>query len=478
MQPTTRSITQMTDQEFVDSIPQLFDVADPLWQQTQWAAYRMEASRRKLVKEFDRVYSACKQELGIDRRKNDADMRFGFPLETNQRGQLAATIDNFVAILDNDPAFEDIRFNLMADRAYRDGHKWEDADDSWLRLEVERKYGLHHAAKLDDALRVILRHRDYHPVRELIDKLKWDGQSRIYTMLTKWLKCEDTEYTREVSRLIFAGGINRLYSPGCQFDDVAVLIGTKQGEGKTSFVSWLAMQDEYFTEVTDIDGQKGAESIEGKWICEFGELLAMTRVKDQNAIKSYITRRYDHYRRPFARYTSDKPRQCIFIGTTNNREFITDKTGGRRFYPVVVNCDGRELHAAKEQIMEDIRQCWAEAKHLFDHGELPPVANYELITEIRRAQTEASEDDYRIADIAKYLDERQIGSYTCVKQLWVFALGMPEDRPIPAKDSREIGLIMQNMPNWVRVGNRRIPGYGSPKAWQRVAPDVTEHEPR
>ena len=472
----TRSLTQLTDAEFIDSIPQLFDAEDALWQQTQWAAYRMEASRRKIVKEFDRVYSTYKRELGASSGSAAyIDMRHGFPLETDNRGRLATTIDNFLTILRNDAAFDGVRFNLLADRAYRDGKKWEDGDDSWVRKEIEHKYGIHHAPKLDDAFRLLLREREYHPVHEMIDALKWDGKSRIYTLLCKWLKCDDTEYTREVSRLIFAGGINRIYRPGCQFDDVPVLIGTRQGEGKTSFVRWLAMDDDYATEVAEINGKEGAEAIEGKWICEFGELLALTRAKEQEAIKSYITRRYDHYRRPFARYTSDKPRQCIFIGTTNRREFIGDKTGGRRFYPVEVHCSGYDLHNAKAEIMEDIRQCWAEAKQLFDEGRLPAVANPELIGDIRAAQAEASEEDYRIAEIEEWLRiNKSIGDLTCVKQLWVHALKQPEDRAISAKDSRDIGLIMQNMPGWKRVGNRRIPGYGSPKAWQRVPPTVTE----
>lgn len=459
----------MTNEQFFDSIPTLFDVADELWQQRQWAAYRDEASRRKKTQEFDRIYNACKRQL--DPSAAGIDNRYGFPLIVDHKGRVMLTIDNFVSILDNDPLFGDIKFDLLADTPRRDGHKWTDADDAWLRNEIERKYRIHSAAKLEDAFRLILRRREYHPVREIIDSLVWDGKSRIYTLLTKWLKCVDTEYTREVSRLIFAGGINRIYRPGCQFDDVPVLIGTKQGEGKTSFIRWLAMEDDFFTEVTEIDGQKGAEAIEGKWICGFDELLAMTRAREQEAIKSYITRRYDHYRRPYAKYTSESPRQCIFVGTTNNRVFIADKTGGRRFYPIVVNCDGYWLHDNQETIMEDIRQCWAEAKQLFDNGKLPAYANRDLLADIRREQADAMEDDYRIAEIEKYLRHKQIGELTCVKQLWVHALGMPEDRPISTKDSRDIGLIMQGFDNWERAGNQYINGYGKPKAWRRCHPN-------
>lgn len=474
MQSTIQqSLTQLNNNEFVASIPQLFDIDNACLREEQWVAYRLEASRRKIVTEFDRLYNAYAKELNRSLRNGDFDMRYGFALESNGRGGIATTINNFVAILDNDPAFAGIKFNLMTDAAYIDGRKWQDSDDAWLRNEIEIKYHIHSRVKLEDAFRVILRKREYHPVRALIDSFVWDGKSRIYTLLNKWLKCEDTEYTREVSRLIFAGGIHRIYQPGCQFDDVPVLIGTKQGEGKTSFLRWLAIDPEFFGEVKEIDGQKGAEALEGKWICAFDELLAMTRAREQEAVKSYITRCSDHYRRPYARYTSETPRQCIFLGTTNHRVFIADKTGGRRFYPIVVKCNGYELHDQKDAIAEDIKQCWAEAKHMYDRGELLPCAKRELIDEIRAEQADATEDDYRIAEIEEWLRHKGIGELTCIKQLWVHALKMPEDRPITTKDSRDIGLIMQNMPNWERVGNKSITGYGKPKAWQRVAPKGT-----
>ena len=464
-------LSTMTDDAFLASISELFDSDDHLWRQTQWAACRLEASRRKLTTEFDRLYNAYAKELSRGLHNGDMDMRYGFPLESNGRGGIATTINNFVAILDNDPAFTGIKFNLLTDAPYIDGRKWQDSDDAWLRNEIEAKYHIHSRVKAEDAFRIVLRKREYHPVREMIDSLVWDGESRIYTLLTKWLKVEDSDYAREVSRLIFAGGIHRIYRPGCQFDDVPVLIGTKQGEGKTSFLRWLAMEPEFFGEVKEIDGQKGAEALEGKWICAFDELLAMTRAREQEAVKSYITRCTDHYRRPYARYTSETPRQCIFLGTTNQRVFIADKTGGRRFYPVVVNCDGYVLHDQYEQIAADIRQCWAEAKYLFDKGELLPCAKRELLNDIRAQQADASEDDYRIAEIEEYLyKKRKVGDLTCVKQIWVYALGMPEDRPITTKDSRDIGLIMQNMRCWERSGNQYMQGYGKPKTWRKVAP--------
>ena len=465
-------LPMMTDEQFFESIMTLFDVDDELWRQRTWAEYRAEASRRKKTLEFDRIYNACKKQL--EPTSGDIANRYGFPLITDPRGRVMLTIDNFVAILENDKRFAGIRFNLMSDTPYIDGRKWTDADDAWMRNEIERDYHIHSAAKLDDAFRIILRRREYHPVREMIEGLTWDGKSRIYTLLHKYLKCDDTEYTREVSRLIFSGGINRIYDPGCQFDNVPVFIGTKQGEGKTSVLRWLAVEDEFFGEVTSVEGQQSVEALEGKWLCVFDEMYAMTRAREQEAIKAYVTRRFDHYRRPYARYTSETPRQCFFAGTTNHQEFIADKTGGRRFFPVVVKVEPYTLHTVQDELKADIKQCWAEAKYLYDRGKLAPVANPELAEQIKAAQTDASEEDYRIAEIAKYLALRENGALTCVKQLWTDALGMPVERPITTKESRDIGVIMQNMHGWERAGNCHIGGYGKPKAWRKIIPNAAE----
>lgn len=474
---TPKPIAQMTDEEFIASIPQILDEPDELAQQTLWAAYRLEASRRKLTREFDRLYNTYLRESNVqtDATGTGTNRQFGFELETDSRGRVMCTIKNFAEILRNDPAFAAIHYDMLDNSIHIGERRWYDTDDAWLRYSIESKYHLHSALKLLDALSEVSLERKKHPVRDMIEGIEWDGKSRIYTMLNKWLKCDDTEYTREVSRLIFAGGINRIYNPGCKFDSVPVLIGPNQGEGKSTFVRWLAMDDKYFTEITSIDGKEGAETIEGKWICEFGELLALTRAKEQEAIKSYISRQADHYRKAYGRHTSDVARQCIFIGTTNRVEFIADKTGGRRFLPVIVKSRGRDLHEHAREAMDDIRQCWAEARYLFGRGQLPSVERAELAEQIRTAQEEASEEDYRVADIAKFLQSQPIGGKVCVKQLWVHALGMPEDRPIPYQDSRVIGLIMQKMPGWKKVGSVAIPGYGKPKAWQRIPPVGTGH---
>ena len=318
-------------------------------------------------------------------------------------------------------------------------------------------------------MRIVFAENKYNPVKDIIESTKWDGTPRINELLCKWLGVEDEPYAHEVSRLIFAGGIHRIYNPGCKFDDMPVLVG-RQGEGKSTFVRWLAMEDEFFREVNEIDGQKGIEALEGAWICEMGELLALTRAKEVEAVKSYLTRLNDHYRKPFDKRTSDHARQCIFIGTTNKAEFLTDKTGNRRFYPVICNNSGYDLFNHKEEIQNDIRQCWAEAKYLYDVGELNPYADRSLLEIIRKKQAAAVEDDYRVGMIEAYLNEKDKNGndrdMVCVVELWQEALkeyGKPNKR-----DSVEIGMIMSSFTDWEKSSKAfRVNNYGVQRVWFR-----------
>lgn len=314
---------------------------------------------------------------------------------------------------------------------------------------------------------MFLKTREYNPVIEEIESIQWDGVERIETLLIKWLKCDDTPYTREVSRLIFSGGINRLYNPGCKFDDVPVLVGTRQGEGKSTFIRWLALRDEWFTDnLVEIEGTKGIEALEGIWICEIAEMMATTKAKEVESVKAYITRQNDRYRRPFDKRVTDHPRQCLFIGTTNKAQFLTDKTGNRRWYPVICRQSGYELFNNKEPIQSDIRQCWAEAKVKYDRGEMLPYANQSIIELIRSEQNAAVEDDYRVGLIQDYIDER---TEVCALELWRKAL-KNEFQPMSKRDSMDIGLIMQSMTGWAKEKTpKRFMDYGLQRYWKHIA---------
>lgn len=418
------------------------------------------------IKRMFKAFEKADKELSEAYTRQHAKENTEIPLTFDGQGKPMATIDNFLMILRNDKVFESLRFNQLS---YSPEHivdgkleRWQDKDDSKARFYIEQKYKIHSREKLDDALRILFSEREYHPIKQTIEAVQWDGVPRIQELFIKWLKCEDTPYIREVTRLVFAGGIHRLYNPGCKFDDVCVLIGTKQGEGKSTFARWLAIKDEFFTEVTEIEGQKGIEAIEGAWICEIAELLAVTKTKEVEAVKSYITKLVDRYRRPFDRRTTDHKRQCVFIGTTNKEQFLTDKTGNRRWYPVKVNSSGYDLHDHKDEVKADIIQAWAEAKYLYDKGELQPYADRNLLAEIRERQEMAVEDDYRVGMIEDYVQDK---AEVCIMELWKYALCNEFTKP-SRRESNDLSLILQSLGGWRRGKVKHHPAFGNQLFWE------------
>ena len=397
-------------------------------------------------------------------------------LVRDARGNPIRTIENFLRIMRSDPFYKDVRLNLLngMPEITRDGRRrsWTDSDEAASKHYTEQKYSLFSADRHEAAFKILLREREYHPIRDYLDGLKWDGNPRIESFLTRWLNADDTPYTREVSRLIFAGGINRLYCPGCKFDLMPVLIGSKQGEGKSTIVRWLAMSDEFYGEVSDFDGQKAIEQVFGVWMAEVGELLALTRAREQEGIKAFLTRQVDRYRKPYERFVSESPRQCVFIGTTNDRQFLSDKTGNRRFLPVVVKSTGRDLFDHEKEIRAYIKQAWAEARVRFRKNQLPPVEDRALIETIKAAQEQALEDDWRVGRIRDYLDMQPPGAYVCVRQLREKALYPTRyDLPDDKKESREVGRIMDAMDGWEKMKEKQRPTnareLGSQWCWRK-----------
>ena len=441
-----------------------------------------ELGQKEVQNHVFRAFSKAEKQKKAQAAKEtallDAD-RMPVPVELDGKGIPLATIDNIVRIMQFDPHYKDIHYNVVLNAAevhsIRLGkvtvRRWEDADVAESQNYIESTYKIFNQQKHAAALRIFFRSRAYNPILDIVDALEWDGVERCASFLTTWTKCDDTPYTREVSRLIFAGGIHRLYHPGCKFDDVPVLIGTKQGEGKSSLVRWLAIHDSFFSEVSVMDGKEGIEQLEGAWICEIAELLALHKTKDQEAVKSYITRQKDKYRRAYGENVEELPRRCIFIGTTNNRQFLKDKTGNRRFYPVETHCNGYDLYDREQACRDYILQCWAEARDKMRAGTMPPFADRGLVDDYRAAQEEAMEDDWRVGAIEKYLSTKPVGSAVCAREIMRNALAERVDFPRDPtkKESHEIGTIMQQFTDWERRGLHYFQDHGRQRAWVKVS---------
>lgn len=388
-------------------------------------------------------------------------------LVLNQYQKPEKTIPNFINIFQYDSNLKDIvRFNELSGSAEnaRTGKIWNEQDDSLVKAYIEQCYNVRNNECYYDAFNIICHKNSYNPIKKLLEEHKWDGKPRIETILQKYLKCEDNDYTKEVARLIFAGGIARLYNSGCKFDFMPILKGT-QGSGKSSFIRWLALNDSWFKEVNDIDGQEGKEALDGAWICEISELLALTKSKEVEAVKSFITRQNDNYRKPYERRVTDNPRKCIFIGTTNRTQFLTDKTGNRRFLPIQTNCNGYELYDQEQECKQDILQCWLEAKNNFDNNNYSLVANKNVLDQIIKEQEECVEDDWRVGVIEKYIEGK---TKVCVKEIWDKAFGYTE-KSITKKDSNDIVAIFDNyfLETWERGSCIRFEEYGRQRGWRR-----------
>lgn len=440
----------------------------------------------------------CKSEIAELIKKKDAELQeeadkdrepyvieIRKRLQRDEKGKIVPNSANYVLVFENDPFFKQLAFNDFVDRPERltpDGKSraWTDTDDSEARIIIENNYEMRKNEAYIDAFNNYCAQNRFNPIKDAIEGVKWDGIDRIADFLHKWVKCEDTAYTRECSRLIFAGGIHRLYHPGCKFDDMVVLYG-QQGGGKSTIVRWLALSDEFAREVNDFSGKESVEALSGAWVCEVSELLAMTKQKEAEAVKSFITRQKDTYREAYGRRTVDHPRTCVFIGTTNRPDFITDKTGGRRFYPITCQTTGYELADSEQECREYIKQCWAEALQKLDTPFMQAYADSSLVSVFRAVQEAATEEDWREGYILEYLEhgphdkksfDRTVRTevkpeFVCIKQLWDEALEFADRVPTPI-ECRQIGAIMNKMPGWVKGTTHKFEYYGTQKTWRRL----------
>lgn len=473
-------VADMDMGQLIKSVPDIYEFIkdlDSVEIKQVKAAFLDRASKIGDKRLINSIMTSCEKQIKKHTRSEtiryNRETQAAF-IELDDRGLPKESISNFLNIMLCDPFYKTVRFNLITNNAEvirRDAAgeikvNWSDTEDAESRNYIEEEYHLYSPQKHTDALRMFFKRREYNPIIELIEGIQWDGENRIENCLTKWMKAEDSDYTREVSRLIFAGGINRLYNPGCKFDDVPVLVGTKQGEGKSTFIRWLAINDQWFAEIKKVEGADAIEQLFGAWVCEIPELSAFKKADDVESIKAYITRTKDKYRKPYDKNPVEYPRRCILIGSTNMERFLTDRSGNRRFYPVPVYSSGYDLFDHQTECKEYIIQCWAEARERYKAGNMPPFADYKLLKEYQNRQEEAMEDDWRVGKIFSYLERLNPGSKVCAIQIYKDCL-FPDSTNAPKPfESREIGQIMSKMEGWEKLQVQfRSDKYGKQRGW-------------
>lgn len=403
------------------------------------------------------------------------------PEDRDKNGNPKPTITNFLKVMQNDRMYAGIHYNELLQQAEIHGAdgsitRWSDADEAQSMCYIEEAFGLYSKDKHAAAMRILFEQRKYNPLRDIVESVKWDGRERCRNFLKKWGKVDDTPYTQEVSRLIFAGGIHRLYEPGCKFEDIPILMGD-QGCGKSTLIRFLAINDDYFGELKVMEGQQAIENLSGKWILEIPEMSAFTKAKDQEAIKAFVSRQRDSYRKPYDRNTTELLRRCTFIASSNDRNPLVDKTGNRRWYPVEVRSNGYDVFDKEDEIRSYILQCWAEAKHKLHTDEMKPFADRHLLDKYQEAQEDAVQDDWRVGAIQAFLDRKAPGELTCVREVCHRALSPNPDFPKEPSlvESKDIGKILNRFKDWERVTGSRVVGvYGNQKCWRKV---VAEGEP-
>lgn len=332
-------------------------------------------------------------------------------LHLDKKGTILSTAENIELIFDNDSNIaKAFGFNLFNSQTYlMRSVPWrnipspasiKDIDYAGLRQYLDVHYGISSGGKVEDGMHLSAWKNKFHPVKDFLDPLVWDGVPRVDTLLIDYMGAEDTPLNRTLLRKFLLGAVNRVYNPGCKFDYALILIGLLQGEGKSTLGSLLGgpwFSDSFLS----FTGKESFEQLQGSWIIELGELAGMRKTEIES-IKHFITKRVDKFRPAYGRVVEEYPRQCVFFGTTNELEFLKDPTGNRRFWPV--KC---EVKSAKHSIWEgsfvsSIPQVWAEVMTYFRQGETTELSS-ELFQEVNTIQKDHLDVDGRLGIVKEWL---------------------------------------------------------------------------
>ena len=402
-------------------------------------------------------------------------------LELNTNGFVKQTIKNSVTVLEEDPLFKGkIRLNELSEMTDIVGdvfwdRSWmtmDDIDRAHIMMRLEEVYGLSSDKRIDRAITVVASHNRYHPIREKLLSLKWDGKPRVKHALRHFLGAEETEMSYEALKLFMLGAACRVFKPGCKFETMLCLVGKTQGTGKSTFMRFLAISDDWFTDdIKHLDDERIFQKLQGHWICELPEMLAAINARNVEDIKSFLSRQRDNYRIPYEKFAKDRPRQCVFAGTSNKKQFLpSDHSGNRRLIPIEVHEEKAEVHILddEEASRAYILQMWAEIMEIYKSGNYSLTLPKHLQKQLSDYQKEFTPEDFEETEIRNYLNDTEL-EYVCTMMIFHQALGHPMSEK-PAKwQSISINEVLGKMPDWEQVSVHRFEHYGLQRAWKRVS---------
>lgn len=422
-------------------------------------------------------------------------------------GAIENTSKNLEIILENDKNLQGFAYNELSNRVEvigrvpwdrpKDNRFWREADESQLRLYIDKKYIEFKERNFEVAFNSIVDNRRFHPVRDYLDSLpKWDGVKRVEEVFIKFLSADDNDYTRAITKKTFAACVARAYHPGTKFDSIPVLDGA-QGIGKSTLIKYLA-GEEFFSDnlsLTDMNDKTAAEKIQGNWLIEIGELSGMKKA-DIEKVKSFVSTTDDKYRASYGRVVESHPRQCVIFATVNGdgRGYLRDITGNRRFW--IVKCNQTLQKRMWDENDKNYRdQFWSEAKEIYESGE-DLYLEGNLLDIATDYQNEALEQDERVGIVEQYLNrllptnwhEMDLykrrsflngDDFICEKgtiqrtevsnaEIWCECFGKSQS-DLKSSDSYQLAAIMKQIGGWERTSSiKKQPIYGRQKIYKKV----------
>jgi predicted P-loop ATPase len=284
---------------------------------------------------------------------------------------------------------------VLRETPWRRRGAWTDQEDRRTTEWLQHAGILVKLTEAGQAVQTVAQEHAFHPVRQYLDALEWDGDSRIDDWLTLYAGADATELTRAVGARWLISAVARVYQPGCKADCCLILEGL-QGIRKSTLLQILG-GEWYSDDVADLSTKDAALGTRGKWILEFAELDTIAKATPSK-IKAFISRATDHFRLPYDRRAHDFPRECVFAGTSNHTEYLHDETGARRFWPVL--CGRIDL----DTLRRDRDQLWAEAVARYRRGDHWWLDAPQLVTAAEAEQSERYDHDPWEGPIATWLE--------------------------------------------------------------------------
>ena len=369
----------------------------------------MELGNRKLEKakeEFSSLY-----DFDNEVKEDDSWIKY---LEVDKKGMYKPSNKNIVLILENDKNLKNkIAYNLFSNRTMirgdlpwrkvvdkEQGDIWQDSDDANLRMYMEVAYNIVSPYKIYDGIAIVEKRNQYHPIRDYLNSLHWDKVHRIDNLMIDYLGADSCAYTKAITRKMLVAAVARVFNPGIKFDYMMVLVG-KQGIGKSYLISLLG-KNWYSDSINTVQGKEAYEQLQNAWILEMAELSA-TKKAESEAVKHFISKTEDSYRQAYGRRVETFKRQCVFFGTTNESEFLKDRTGNRRYWPLVVGKNKPKKDLFKDLDTYELNQIWAEAMHFYKNNE-KLILEDEVLKEATLRQEKHLESNSKEGMIKEFLN--------------------------------------------------------------------------